>query len=228
MRLRLISSAGLLAAASAVAVSAFAAVSPVQLFSSALAAAHAQRSVHYVMTQTSPGRTVTIVGDAAIDRGTQRITYRKGVHAGHVTVVVAANTAYVRGDAFTLTNYMGFPAAAAAAYAGRWLSLAHTAPDFKTVAAAVRLGSAIDQLKMPQPFTSTGAANVQGIPVAGIESQFSRGGQRITETLYVRATGSPLPVEQNARGATIQMKITLSDWNEPVEVSAPTHAVPIR
>ena len=228
MRLGLISSVVMFAAASAIAASAFAAVSPVQLFSSALAAAHAQQSVHYVMTQTSPGRTVSIVGDSAINSGIQRITYRKGTHAGHVTVVVVDNTAYLRGDAFTLSNYMRFPTDAATAYAGRWLAIAHSAPDFKTVAAAVRLGSMIDQLKMPQPFKSTGPATVQGIRVAGIQSQFSRGGQRIAETLYVRATGSPLPVEQNARGTTFQLRITLSDWNEPVQVSAPTQAVPIR
>src|SRR4051794_37403473 len=104
MRLRPISSAAVFAAAFAVAASAFAAVSPVQLFSSALAAAHAQRSVHYVAAQTSPGSMVTIVGDAAVDRGIQRITYRKGAGAGHITVVVVANAAYVRGDTFTLTN----------------------------------------------------------------------------------------------------------------------------
>jgi hypothetical protein len=228
MRLRSSSSAVVLAAAFGLATSAFAAVSPVQLFSSALAAAHAQRSVHYVMKQTSPGRTVTIVGDAAISSGIQQITYKKGAQAGHVTVLVVANTAYLRGDSFTLTNYMRFPADAATAYAGRWLVLAHTAPDFKTVAAAVRLGSMLDQLKMPQPLTSTGTTTVKGTHVIGLRSQFSRAGQQITETLYVPAAGSPLPVEQIAEGRTFQLKITLSDWNEPVDVSAPGGAIPIR
>jgi hypothetical protein len=50
----------MLAAAFAVAASAFGAVSPARLLSSALTAAHAQRSVHYVMTQTSADHAVTM------------------------------------------------------------------------------------------------------------------------------------------------------------------------
>lgn len=39
----------------------------------------------------------------------QHVTYRKAGRSGHVTVRVVANTAYVRGDAFALENYMGIP-----------------------------------------------------------------------------------------------------------------------
>jgi hypothetical protein len=123
---------------------------------------------------------------------------------------------------------MRFPANAAGVYAGRWLVLAHTTPDFKTVAAAVRLGSMLDQLKMPGTPRSTGIATVRETTVAGIQTQFSQAGQRITETLYVRANGSPLPVEQIADAGTFRLKITLSNWNESVEVAAPTGAIPIR
>src|SRR5438128_5395747 len=77
-------------------------VSPDRLFSSALAAARAQRSVHYVSTAASRTVSVHMVGDAGLDRGIQRITYRKGGKTGHLTVLVVADTAYVRGDAFTL------------------------------------------------------------------------------------------------------------------------------
>jgi hypothetical protein len=210
------------------AVSAAASVSPAQLLSSSLAAARAQRSVHYVAAETSPISSVTMVGDAAVDRGIQRITYRKGSGVGHVTVTVVANTAYLRGDAFALTNYMGFPAAAAAAYAGKWLSVAPTATYFRTLAAAVRLQSTLDELKMPGPLRSVGNSTVLGQSVAGVRSQFLRSGKRVTETLYVRTTGSPLPVEQVAAGGTIRLVTTMGGWNEVVHVSAPRGAIPLR
>jgi hypothetical protein len=74
--------AGGLGAAFLAAASAPASTSPSQLLASALAAARAQTSVHYVTTQTSRGRAVRIVGDAARDRGIQRITYRNGARVG--------------------------------------------------------------------------------------------------------------------------------------------------
>jgi hypothetical protein len=67
---------------------------------------------------------VSFNGDAGRDRGIQRITFRKGGMVGHVIVFVIADNAYVRGDAFTLTNYMRIPAPSAAAWDGKWLSLA--------------------------------------------------------------------------------------------------------
>src|SRR2546426_659936 len=107
------------------------------MYRSSMAAARAQRSVHYVMSAMGAGAGVTITGDAAADRGVQEIEYHRGARSGHVTVRVVANTAYIRGDAFTLVNYMGFNAADATVLSGKWLKLAHTKRGFMTVAEAV-------------------------------------------------------------------------------------------
>jgi len=202
-------------------------VSPARLVSSALAKAHAQSSVHYLAAQTSSGTAVTIAGDAATDRGIQHITYRKGGRLGHVTVIVEANTAYIRGDAFTLANYMRIPASAATAWDGKWLSLASSAPDYKTVAAGVRLASTLDELKMPQPFRSVGALTRHGDRLVGIESHFQRAGHTVSETLYIDVARS-LPAEQVGRSAGITLKATFSRWNERVSFSPPASAIPIR
>jgi hypothetical protein len=202
-------------------------VSPARLVSSALAKAHAQRSVHYLASQTSSGIAVTIAGDAATDRGIQHITYRKGGRLGHVTVVVEANTAYVRGDAFTLANYMRIPASAATAWAGKWLSLAPSAPDYKAVAAGVPLASTLDELKMPQPFRSVGALTRHGVRLVGIESHFQRAGHTVSETLYIDVARS-LPVEQVGKSTGVTLRATFSRWNERVSVSPPASAIPIR
>ena len=168
-----------------------------------------------------------IAGDAATDRGTQEITYRKGGRVGHATVLVVANTAYVQGDAFTLTNYMGIPPSSAAAWAGRWLSLAQSAPDFTNVAAAVRLPSTLDELKMPPPFRRGGTLTRAGRHLVGVESRFRRAGQAVRETLYIDVAHS-LPVEQIGRAGATSMRTMLSRWNEPVSVSPPASAIPIR
>jgi hypothetical protein len=204
-----------------------AAVSPARLVSAALAKAHAQRSVHYVSSQASNGRAVTIVGDAATDRGVQHITFRRSGRVGHVTVLVVSNTAFIRGDAFTLTNYMGIPASAAAAWAGKWLSLAKSAPDYPTVSAAVRLGSTLDEVKMPPPFRTLGTSTRHGRRVVGIVSHFEHAGRTVTATLYVD-TARSLPVEQVDRSGGITVTATFSRWNERVSVSPPASAIAIR
>lgn len=209
------------------AVAASAAVSPAGLVSAALAKAHAQTSVHYVSSQASGGRAVTIVGDAATDRGVQHITFRVGGRVGHVTVLVVANTAYIRGDAFTLANYMGIPSATAAAWAGKWLSLARSAPGYPAVSAAVRLGSTLDEVKMPPPFREIGTSTRHGRRVVGIVSHFKHAGRTVTATLYVDAARS-LPVEQVDRSGGITVKATFSRWNERVSVSPPASAIAIR
>jgi hypothetical protein len=204
-----------------------AAVSPARLVRSALAKARAQSSVHYVVSNTSAATRVTIAGDAASDRGIQHITYRKAGRVGHVTVLVVARTAYVRGDAFTLANYMRIPPSSASSWAGKWLSLARTAPDYDAVAEGVRLASTLGELKMPQPYRSVGTATRHGRRVVGVESRFRRAGHAVRETLYIDA-GRSLPVEQVGRSGAITMRAIFSRWNEPVSVSRPASAIPIR
>jgi hypothetical protein len=201
---------------------------PAQTLASALAAARAQKSVHYVAVQTAGSRNVTIAGDAAVDRGIQRITFRVSGKSGHVTVIVVANTAYVRGDAFTLEHYMGFPATTAAADAGKWLRLAHTSPAFATVAADVRLASTVSELAMPKPLTAVPATTVAGQQVVGVRATFTRSGHEITETLFVRSAGTPLPVEQLAATGSAKLRVLFSGWNEPVRITAPAHSVALR
>ena len=216
-----------LALAAAVPAGAGSVATPVQLYAGALTAARAQRSVHYVALSSFGGRTVTIVGDAARDRGVQRITVRHRAQVGHVTVAVVANVAYVRGDAATLKSYMGLSAADASRYGGRWLSIQPSQPRFAPVAEAVRLLSTINELQMPPPFTTVATTTVAGQRVNGVRSTFTQAGHDVTETLFVRASGSPLPVRQVATATGVGVSTTFSRWNEAVHVSAPAHATPL-
>jgi hypothetical protein len=165
-----------------------------------------------------------MVGDAGLDRDIQRVTYRKGGNTGHVTVLVVADTAYVRGDVFAPTNYMGFSAARAASLAGHWMQIPHTARGYATVAAAVRLRSTLSELVLPRPRLALPETTLDGQRVLGIRSTTTASGQRVTYTLYVRAARPMLPVAEVAHGGANQMSVTFSNWNKPVTVSPPTDA----
>lgn len=205
-----------------------ASVSPDRLVSSALATARAQRSVHYDVTAVSPTMSVRMVCDAALDRGIQRITFRKAGKSGHVTVLVVANTAYVRGDAFILESYMGFSRAAAVRFAGRWVKIPHTASAYPAVAEAVRLRSAINEVALPRPRVALPESMLNGQRVIGIRNTSVASGHRVTHTLYVRAAGLRLPVTEVTREGGNRISVTFSNWNRPVTVSAPTGATPIK
>src|SRR5215470_4901373 len=109
-----------MAAACATCVAAFASQSPKALRAAILDAARSRHSVHYVLTSVGPAQT-RMVADVGADRGVQRIAFTKAGKTGQVTVIVVNRTAYVRGDAFTLHNYMEFTKQQSTRYAGRWI-----------------------------------------------------------------------------------------------------------
>lgn len=201
-----------------------AATSPADVYRAAIAAASAKLSVHYVSTSNLAGSSETMTGDAALDRGIQRITYSHGGTTGHVTVVVVKSVAYVRGDVFALTNYMGLTSAQASRYAGHWFFLKPPSGAYSVVAEAVRLGSFVDELEMPAPYTAAPKRTIGGRSVGGVRSKVTHSGKTAVLTLYV-ASGTNLPVAQAIDGSNGTITTTLGKWNERVTVAAPHGAL---
>lgn len=208
----------------ALAATAAAATSPADLYRSAISAASAKLSVHYVSVSNLGGDSETMIGDAALDRGIQRITYSHGGKTGHVTVVVVKAVAYVNGDAFTLTNYMGLTGAQASRYAGRWFHLEPPNGAYAAVAEAVRMDSFVSELEMPAPYTAAPAASFGGHSGTGVRTTVSRNGKTAILTLYV-AAGTHLPIAQVIGGSNGKITTTLGKWNERVTVAAPHGAL---
>lgn len=220
------------AVAAATAAVALAAQSPNELRTAIFAAARAQRSVHYVNAGVGNAGVGTVSirmsCDVTADRGIQRIAFTKHGRTGHVTVLVAHRTAYVRGDAFTLHGYMEFTSAQSSRYAGRWISIPHSASSYPTVSAGVTLPSLLRVL-YPKGEAVRVVGKVGGRQVVGLRKHARHAGVGYTETLWAKARGRPLPVEDYsvAPSKGYWQRVTLSRWNEPVQVSAPAHAVPI-
>jgi hypothetical protein len=180
-----------------------------------------------VSTSKIGGDAETMVGDAARDRGIQRITYSHAGETGHVTVLVVRTTAYVRGDTFTLTKYLGLTDAQAARYTGRWFSLKPPSGAYAAVAEAVRMGSFVDELLMPGPYRNAPAATFGGRRFAGVRTKLVRAGRTALVSLYV-ASDTKLPVAQVIEGSTGKITTTLGRWNERVSLAAPHDALPFR
>jgi hypothetical protein len=212
-----------------VAAAALAANSPSQRLASILAAGRSEQSVHY--TQTNSGTSegpLKLVGDVGRTTGIQRITFHKGSRIGHVTVIATPTAAYVRGDNFTLVNYMLFPAKAAAKYTDRWIMIPSTSSGYSSVTAGVTLSSAIGELSLRAPLTTVPARTLDGNRVVGVRGNLSPPGRPIImTTLYAQAGLSPLPAEEVAAQGKLRYSIVLSMWNESINAPVPQGATAI-
>jgi hypothetical protein len=219
----------LVAAAAAVAASvALAARSPKQWRKAMLAAASARHSVHYVSMSSASGHAIRMVADVGRGRGIQRITFTSHGHSGPATILIAGHSAYIRGNAFTMRNFFGFPAEKAKQYAGKWISIPSTSSGYPALAADATFASFLADL-FPTKHLALVRATIGGKKSVGVRGTARQGGVKLVATVYAPATGAPLPFEVKAvPAAKPGTALTrMSRWNEPVPVTAPANAVPI-
>jgi len=199
------------------------------LYASMIVAGKAQESVHYTSIQNAGVDRVVMSADVAATQGIQRITYTSNGQTGHVLVAVTGGNAYVLGDTFTLINYMGYNAAAAASYSEQWIQIPPTDPDFKAVSADVTLPSSIGELDVPTPVADSSSMEVNGKLVIGVmgTAPATSSSDVSTVYLYARSTGRPLPVQEYVMQGDSQTTTTFSRWNERVNIGTPANATPI-
>ena len=208
-----------------------------QVLASSGAAAKGEPSFHYVGTDSQSGLSVTIAGDVSKTQGIQTITAKMNGQVGHVTVTLIDGSAYFRGDANGLHNFMQLSAPLAAEYANQWISLSQNDPGFAAIAAGLTTSSALRQVGIGKPLTLRGVAKKMGqqvLTIGGTNRGTPSGATKpvtIPVRLYVKASGTPLPVLYSAtwgagKKAEVQ-SVSFSRWKEPVHVTAPADAVPM-
>jgi hypothetical protein len=204
------------------------AAAPGVLADHSLAVAMRQRSVHYEL-HTSPGTgsRTTMVCDIGQSDGVQRIAYTQGGRTGNVVIRVVGRTAYVRGDAFALHGYMGFREEASRRYAPNWIKVPSTDRAYASIADAATLRSEIDLIRfvaVDPPVLTGRISGQQVLVVRGTRTA----GQPDAALLYIRKKGVPLPVAARLTGFSGAIYTTLfSNWNESIQVTAPSHSLPI-
>ena len=215
----------IMAAAGTLAAVAAAAQSPSALRNSIFAAANAQRSVHYVSYSKGQGK-VAIVGDAGRTRGIQRIRYAYGHRSGHAKVIVANNTAYVHGDAFTLRGFLDFTKAQSARYANVWIRVPQQSHLYASLADAVTLPSLLAEI-YPKRNVERVSRTANGLPLVGVRGTTRHHGIPFVEAVYARGDGKPLPITELeiAPTANFRSSTAMGRWNEPLHIAIPRHSV---
>lgn len=204
---------------------AIAAQSPAQLASSAIKAGLAQKSFRWAEAETVSGVRTLIVSNVGRSKGSQLLTWAQGSRRANLWDTFVNNTAYLEGSAVAL-YIEGFTRTAATQETGKWVAVKPSSPMYSSAASWLTVSSALDGLKMAGPVTSVPGKKISGLSTRGLKgtSKPSDGQAGTAETLYVRAKGTPLPVE-----VVWENSVTLfSNWGEAIKATAPAAAVPIQ
>jgi hypothetical protein len=205
--------------------------SAAQVLPVATAAANVKASAHVESSALVGDQTLTSVSDISRTEGTQTTSGA----GGSSVVFVVGGVAYQKGDAAFLEGSEGFPAAAASALAGRWISFDSGDAGFGQLSSGVTLSSALTEATPTGTLTLLKRSTVDGQAVVGITgglaADAAESGVTGTQVLYV-AEGAPhLPVQavmhELHAGQSGTATLTFSRWGEKVSVIAPPGALPI-
>jgi hypothetical protein len=216
--------------------------SPKDVRASIIAAALAQKSVHWTWDSGSKAGDERITADVTAHGGRQRLSSWPHSKA---EIRLVNDIAYVRGNSAGLREWLGLDMAQSTRYAGQWISIprgdklyARTADEVTLpsivhdfVPSAGRLGKLIVSYG---PTGADGPTGLQGPTGAGVGSRESaptrpailQAGPTGT-SLSLRTSGEPLPITYSVVCVACWDNGTFSRWNEPVHVQAPAHSVPM-
>jgi hypothetical protein len=223
-----------LAALGATGVPAGAASTPTQTaqseYSAAVKAAGNQ-SVHFVSVVTQSKVTLNVAGDAGTTSGAQTLTVKNGKTTERLSAEVVGSTGYVNGNSTALQNVIGVTSAQAKKYAGQWLSFPTSNTALSQLVSGLLKSQVATELSIDGPFTFGTAATVNGQHATAIKGTVSTSnGGKVSEVLYIPATGTPLPIEEvtdpgaSAKSSSLHGTVTFSNWGEKTSVKAPAHS----
>jgi hypothetical protein len=201
------------------------------LYGQALATTHAW-SVHYASTGTFHGTTILTSGDAGPASGIQTALVHKAGFTDSATFIVIGDLTYMKGNAHALVDLAGLSPAQALAAVDKWVLFSTANQNFTQAVAGVRSLDVAQELALTGPFTLGRTRTIDGTRVEAIRGRQRLGGSKLVPAvLYVRASGTHVPVEEdslNAKGQPNGVEHTVySKWGEPVRPAAPSSAIPI-
>lgn len=167
--------------------------------------------------------------DVGKDKGSQSVTVQQTGGTATIAVIVIGATAYFKGNSKGLT-LLSFGPSAANSEAGKWISVTESADQsvYQGVAGGLTSSSVATTMSMSGPVTELRKTKVMGQNVLGLKGTASpASGQQsgTTDTLYVAAGPTPLPVELVQDNPSVGNTYTFSHWGVAPRVSAPGRSV---
>lgn len=210
-------------------------MSPTQLLTVAETNACQQDSVLYKSRSTSeagPARGLVISGEAAQTYGVQAAVHTVGKDVFTVTTYLKDNVAYVRTSAIGLETYLGLPPSTATRYAGKWISIDDSDPNFLAASFGLTVSGVCKQfaIKPPLSFGPRGKDQA-GAPEASVKGAFDGSEGTVGKVVVlVSLNDPPLPQTEQAvvTGGKEPPFVASANfsWNRPFLVTVPHSATP--
>jgi hypothetical protein len=168
----------------------------------------------------------TQVTQAGRRDGTSSVTVRVGKVTLKLNWALIGKTVYFNGNANALSGALGFTATAAKQEAGKWISATAAAGGlFQELSSYLTVSSVTTILDLVGEMTFLPATTVRGQAVLGIQGIRLSDEEKVTETIYVKATGAPLPVELSQTGQGATGYTYFGPWGQPPAAKAPPSAL---
>jgi hypothetical protein len=189
------------------------------------------QGVHFVSHAKQGNVTFTVSGDTGSKSGTQTLSLKQGSTLEHMTVVLVGSTGYVNGNPTALTDVLGLSKTGAKKYAGTWVSFPATKQQYGDLVAGLLDSEVSGELKMNGPYKFGKTKTINGKSATAIVGTVSDdSGNSIGSTLYVSASGAPLPIQQTTGPTgkgTITGTVTFTKWGQNVSQKAPAHSISV-
>jgi hypothetical protein len=188
-----------------------------QIFSTAVAAGKAAKSVHVSGAINSGAQSIGL--DLSIVQGTGATgTISEG--SASFKLIAAGDAYYIQPDQKFLLKF-AHSSAAANLFKGKWLKASSTDSTFASFGQLTSIKTLMGSLPQSNGTLTKGSTStLAGQPVISLTS--SKGG-----TMYVAATGTPYPLQVSKSGGGQNGKLTFSDYNKAFAITAPTNSISI-
>ena len=191
------------------------------LYRQSLAAANASAGFHYVAVSTGGSGNQKFVGDAGQATGTQVITMDSTYGTEQFTLVLVNTIVYFQGNAPSLRDQLGVPAAKAPALVGTWISVTSGDGPYGVIAPGITVADQVGQT----PLVPSSAQALPGGAVRLIGTVPSASGSTAGTAHLDIAAGSHLPtsyvVSTTVGGNAATSTTTFSQWGTAPTVTAP-------
>jgi hypothetical protein len=195
-----------------------------QELQTAFAAANQEGSVRISVHFFSGNTTGQLQQDTGQNSGVQTVAIGKE----RISIALIKGVAYFTGNAIGLAKYFGLPQTLAKSLAGRWISVSPTDSGYQSVINGLTLSSAMTEVTPTGAVSLGKPSKVNGKSTVSVVGLSSGGATRIT--LFIAASGKPLPVEAASSGTSKVRSgeiITFSRWGEKVRLPQPTRVIPV-
>lgn len=191
--------------------------SPAEILAAAKAAADSASSVRVAGSTVTGGTPISLDLSLVAGKGGRGRLSQSGLS---FELIEIDGTIYINGSPAFYSHFAG-PAAAQLLH-GKWLKASTSNASFAGLSSLTDLRNLLDAAlsSSHNSLTKVGTTTIDGQPAVGVKDTAQNG------TLYVATTGTayPLEITKNGSGGG---KITFSEWNKPVTLTAPANAVDI-